>query len=43
MNPQHTPDLHKRHWLLAAGGALAAVTLAACSPSPALTSSASAA
>lgn len=43
MNPQQTPDLHKRHWLLVTGGALAAVALAACSPSPAPTSSASAA
>ena len=33
MNHQKTPDLHKRHWLRAAGGTLAALVLAACSPS----------
>ena len=29
MNHQKTPDLHKRHWLRAAGGTLAALVLAA--------------
>ena len=33
MNHQKTPDLHKRHWLRAASGTLAALVLAACSPS----------
>ena len=33
MNHQKTPDLHKRQWLRAASGTLAALVLAACSPS----------
>ncbi len=33
MNPSKTPDLRKRHWLRAASGTLAALVLAACSPS----------
>ncbi|MDO5653051.1 MAG: BMP family ABC transporter substrate-binding protein [Brachymonas sp.] len=32
MKPFDTPDLHKRHWLAAAGTTLAAVVLAACTP-----------
>ena len=32
MNPVNSPDLNKRRWLHAAGGALAAAVLAACSP-----------
>ena len=43
MNHQKTPDLHKRHWLRAASGTLAALVLAACSASAAAPASAASA